>query len=292
MRLRHLIALITILTASTALSAPAGAATAESARAASAEAARLSAARLACSVASTSSCAPGRTIVRWNRSFHCTRRLARYGRLPLKVVVRFSRGRRFGGNGAIDLDTGCAGDGNPSTIDLIVLVRGNGRTYGPGRDAFKVRQRAGYNGGIQLTGHVDCGPRYVGAHQDGVQLQGGRNITFVDFSVGRYHRGRSTCHGAGGAFFYSGASGFRPQNIDVVRGRYIACTHSLFTGSGSGRVVGAKFRSGRTDGSDRKCRGVHGAPPCELETRRVRVSNIVCLRWNGRRNRWVRSRPG
>jgi hypothetical protein len=102
-------------------------------------------------------------------------------------------------------------------------------TYGPGVDAFKVRQGAGYNAGIQLTGHVDCGPRYTSdVHQDGVQLQGGRNITFVDFSVGDYADGRSTCQGAGGAFFYSGASGYVPTNIDVVRGSYIACNHSLF----------------------------------------------------------------
>jgi hypothetical protein len=242
-------------------------------------------------VASTAGCVPGRTLTLRNRKFLCNRPLARYGRLPLKVVVLFTVGRRFGGNGAIDLYTGCAGDGNPSTIDLIVDVRGNGRSYGPGVDAFKVRQRAGYVRGIQVTGHVDCGPRYsAAAHQDGVQLQGGRNITFVDFSVGRYNTGRSTCQGAGGAFFYSGAQGYRPTNIRVVRGRYIACNHSLYAGGGTGSVRGARFRSGRTDGTDPKCRGFHGSLPCDIRAN-VRLTNVVCQRWNARRNVWVASRP-
>lgn len=282
MRLRNVFVLTVILTACAALPAPAQAATAEDA-----------AALLACNVASTSGCNAGRTLTLRNRGFHCHRPLRRYGRLPLKVVVNFTRGRRFGGNGAIDLDSGCAGDRNPRSIDLIVHVRGNGRTYGPGVDAVKVRQRAGYRrGGIQITGHVNCGPRYsAGAHQDGVQLQGGRNIAFVDFSVGRYRQGRSTCQGAGGAFFYSGASGFRPRNIDVVRGRYIACQHSLLAGLGTGTVRGAKFRSGRTDGSDRKCRRFHGSRPCDLRARGVETTRILCQRWAPRQNRWIRSRP-
>lgn len=284
MPLRHLLVLAAILAASALFASPTAAASSGTTQG-------LEASLLDCTVASTADCVPGRTLRLRNRKFLCNRPLARYGRLPLKVVINFSVGRRFGGNGAIDLYTGCAGDGNPATIDLIVDVRGNGRTYGPGVDAFKVRQRAGYNRGIQVTGHVDCGPRYsAGVHQDGVQLQGGRNIAFVDFSVGRYSRGRSTCQGAGGAFFYSGAQGYRPFNIDVIRGRYIACNHSLFAGLGTGSVVGARFRSGRTDGTDRKCRGFHGSPPCDIRAN-VGISRLVCQRWNARRDRWVTSRP-
>lgn len=283
MRLRYFLVLAAILTASASFASPVGAATAATTQASGAS-------FLACMVASTAGCVPGRTLTLRNRKFLCNRPLASYGRLPLKVVVLFTVGRRFGGNGAIDLYTGCAGDANPATIDLIVDVRGNGRTYGPGVDAFKVRQRAGYLRGIQLTGHVDCGPRYnAGAHQDGVQLQGGRNITFVDFSVGRYNTGRSTCQGAGGAFFYSGAQGYRPTNIRVVRGRYIACNHSLFAGLGTGAVRNARFRSGRTDGSDPKCRGFHGSPPCDVRAA-VSFSGLICQRWNARRNVWVASR--
>jgi hypothetical protein len=286
MRFRHLFVPAFILTASLAAPAPAAAATAEGAQ-------QAETALLDCTVASTSTCSPGRKITFRNRRFHCTRPLRRYGRLPLKVKVKFSRGRRFGGSGAIDLDTGCAGDDDPSTIDLIVKVRGNGRTHGPGVDAFKVRQRAGYNRGIQVTGDVDCGPRFSRhTHQDGVQLQGGRDITFVDFTVGRYRRGKSTCQGAGGAFFYSGASGYHPQNIHVVRGKFIACNHSLFAGLGSGTVVGAKFRSGRVDGTDRRCRRFFSAPPCELRSPSVSTSGLTCERWDRRRNRWVASPPG
>jgi hypothetical protein len=278
---RRLLILAAIVTASAAFAPSAGAATIGGAQGLEAVAA------LDCTVASTAGCVAGRTLTLRNRKFFCNRPLARWGRLPLKVVVNFSAGRRFSGNGAIDLYTGCAGDGNANTIDLIVIVKGNGRTYGPGVDAVKVRRGAGYNRGIQVTGTVQCGPRYGGAHQDGVQVQGGRNITFVDFNVGRYNLGRSTCQGAGGAFFYSGGG----QNIDVVRGRYIACNHSLFIGRGTGSVRNARFRSGRTDGTDPKCRGFAGSPPCEVRTSSVSRSGLICQRWNARRNVWVASPP-
>jgi hypothetical protein len=217
----------------------------------------------------------------------CTRPLSSYGPLPLKVIVDFTPGRRYGGNGAIDLTSGCAGDSNTNTIDLIVDVRGDGRTYGPGVDAMKVRWEAGYNASIQLTGTVQCGPRYDGSvHSDGVQLQGGRNITFVDFNVGNYDAGTSTCQGAGGAFFYSGAGGYTPQNISVVRGRMIACNHALNANQArSGTVTGAWFRSGRTDGTDPVCTGYAASHPCE-GAQNVRASGLTCQRWNRNTDRW------
>ena len=143
-------------------------------------------------------------------------------------MLNYTSGRRYGGNGAVDLVTGCAGDANPQSIDLIVDVRGDGRTHGPGTDAIKVRLEAGYDGGIQLTGHADCGPKHdSAAHQDGVQLQGGRDITFVDFTIGDYDGGRSTCQGAGGAFFYSGAGGTsRRTSMSSAAGTSPATTHS------------------------------------------------------------------
>jgi hypothetical protein len=240
-----------------------------------------------CSVADTSGCVPGSTLTLTDAKFLCDRPLSSYGRLPLKVVLNFTPGRPFGENGAIDLYTGCAGDGNSSTIDLIVDVEGNGTTYGPGVDAFKVRQGAGYDAGIQLTGHVDCGPRYApDVHQDGVQLQGGRDIAFVDFSVGNHATGRSTCQGAGGAFFYSGASGYVPTNIDVVRGSYIACNHSLFMGLGSGDVVDAHFRSGRTDGTDPLCTQFAASPACDGDAPGVTTVRVTCQRWNAAGDRW------
>ena len=240
-----------------------------------------------CTVADTSGCVPGSTLTLTDAKFLCDRPLSSYGTLPLKVVLNFTPGRLFGANGAVDLYTGCAGDGNSSTIDLIVDVNGDGTTYGPGADAFKVRQGAGHNAGIQLTGHVDCGPRYTpDAHQDGVQLQGGRDITFVDFSVGNYATGRSTCQGAGGAFFYSSSSGYVPTNIDVVRGSYIACNHSLVRGAGSGDVVDAHFRSGRTDGTDPVCSQFAGSPACDGDASGVTTTRVTCQRWNATSDRW------
>jgi chitodextrinase len=245
-----------------------------------------------CTVASTAGCVPGSTITLTNTQWVCNRAISSYGRLPLKVVVNFTSGFRYGGNGAIDLVSGCAGDGNDQTVDLILDVKGDGRTYGPGMDAMKVRTTAGYTAGIQITGRVECGPRYSStAHQDGVQIQGGRNITFVDFYIGNYDAGLSTCHGAGGAMFYSSAGGYSAQNIHVVRGKYIGCNHSFYTNTGTtGSVRDAMFRSGRTDGTDPVCTQYAGAPPCTGSGDRVAsgvaFTNNTCQRWNRTAKRW------
>jgi chitodextrinase len=237
-----------------------------------------------CTVSNTSGCVPRTTLTFMDGQFVCDRPLSSYGPLPLKVVADYTPGRRYGGNGAVDLTSGCAGDGNAQTIDLIVEVRGDGRTYGPGVDAVKVRLEAGYDGGIQLTGRADCGPRVdSSAHADGVQLQGGRDITFVDFTIGNYDAGTSTCQGAGGAFFYSGAGGYTPQNVSVVRGKYIACNHALnATQARSGSVTNASFRSGRTDGSDPVCTGFAASPACQ-DIDNVQHAGVVCQNWSGTR---------
>jgi chitodextrinase len=246
-----------------------------------------------CTVSSTAGCVPGATLTFKDTQWVCTKPISSYGKLPLKVVLDYTVGRKYGGNGAVDLTTGCAGDGDAQTIDLIVDVRGDGKTYGPGVDAMKVRTTAGYTGGIQLTGHVDCGPKYTAyEHPDGVQLQGGRDITFVDFGVGNYDAGMSTCQGAGGAFFYSNAGGYAPKNVDVVRGKYIACNHSLFVndGGGTGSVTDGMFRSGRTDGTDPVCSAYAGSPACTGTNDRippgVTLTNVTCQRWNAATDTW------
>jgi chitodextrinase len=226
-----------------------------------------------CSVADTSGCVPASTLTFRDGQFRCDRPLSSYGALPLKVVMEYTPGRLFTGNGAVDLITGCVGDGDSSTIDLIVDIRGDGRTYGPGQDALKVRLGAS---GIQITGHADCGPREAGAHQDGIQLQGGRDIAFVDFTIGDYDAGLATCQGAGGAFFYSGANGNTAQDTHVVRGKYIGCNHSLFIGEGSGSVSDAMFRSGRTDGSDPVCTGYAASEACTGSAPGVSTRNLTC----------------
>ena len=90
---------------------------------------------------------------------------------------------------------------------------------------------------------------------------------------------RSTCQGAGGAFFYSNAGGYLPENINVVRGKYIACNHSLLAGHGSGDVTNASFRSGRTDGTDPICNGYAASEPC-MEGAAVTTTRLTCQLWN------------
>ena len=125
-----------------------------------------------------------------------------------------------------------------------------------------------------------------------LQVQGGRDITFVDFNVGFYDSGMSTCQGAGGAFFYSNAGGYVPRNINVVRGNMIACNHSLFVNDAghSGTVTDAMFRSGRTDGTDPMCTGYAGSPACtgtnSVIPASVTLTNVSCQRWSFQYDRW------
>ena len=198
---------------------------------------------------------PGRKITFRNRRFHCTRPLRRWGGCPSRSRSSSAEGRRFGGSGAIDLDTGCAGDDDPSTIDLIVKVKGNGRTHGPGVDAFKVRQRAGYN-----RGHPGHRRRRLRAEVPATPTRTASSSRAVATSPSSTSRSGGTAEevdvpGRRRRLLLLGRLGLPPQNIHVVRGKFIACNHSLFAGLGSGSVVGAKFRSGRVDGTDRRCRG-------------------------------------
>jgi len=232
-----------------------------------------------CTTADTSGCTPGFVITVNNTWWTCTQALANYGTLPLKVVVASTA---VINNSGVDLRTGCAGDSDPNTIDLILDVQGDGMTYGPGEDGVKVRLQAGWNNGIQVTGHAECGPRSNSdVHQDGIQAQGGRNISFVDFNVGNYDAGISTCQGAGGGMFYSSAGGYYGENINVIRGKYIACNKALTTGStgNTGSVTDALFRSGRVDGTDPKCIGINGPATCG-GTGTVTVTNVTCQKWD------------
>jgi hypothetical protein len=205
--------------------------------------------------------------------------------LPVKVTVLATTAYT---SSSVTLTTGCSGDGDPTTIDLILDVRGDGRTVGTTDDAVKTKLQAGYVAGIQITGHVDCGPRSPTAHQDGVQAQGGRDITFADFSVGDWSNGVATCQGAGGAFFFSGANGYAALSTHVLRGSYVACSKGLAVASTSntGSVVGASFRSGRTDGTDPTCTGL-AAPRVCATTSLVPSTGIVCERWSSLSAQWV-----
>ena len=246
--------------------------------------------------ASTSACATtppppppsggGTTITLTNTFWRCTRPVRDYATsgLPLRVVMLYTTNYRPpSGGGAVQLDAGCVGDGT-STTDLVLDVRGDGRTYGPGEDAVRVTTARPGASNLQIEGRADCGRRVGSAHADGIQVLGGTNITFRNFEVGDYDAGIATCQGAGGAFFYSMAT----TNTRIEGGKYVGCNHSLFAGSASGHVTGAMFRSGRTDGTDPACTGYAASEPCmgpELG-RGVTTSAITCQIWNRTQDRW------
>ena len=204
--------------------------------------------------------------------------------LPLRVTMLYTT--MFvppNGGGAVQLDTGCVGDGTNAT-DLVLDIRGDGRTHGPGDDAIRIMNDLPGASNLQIEGRADCGRKVGAAHQDGVHVLGGTNITFRNFQIGNYDAGLATCQGAGGAFFYSGAS----NNTRVEGGKYIACNHSLFAGWSGGHVTGAMFRSGRVDGTDPVCSGYAGSDPCmgPEYNRSVTVSGLTCQYWNAGQDRW------
>jgi hypothetical protein len=244
-----------------------------------------------CTVASTAGCVPGTTLTLQNQTWTCTRALSSYGTLPLKIVLNYTNNST---NFGVRLDAGCAGDANSSTVDLILDIRGNGQTYGIGEDAIRITADSPGASNIQITGHADCGRRTGSAHQDGIQALGGTNITFVDFSIGDYDGGVSTCQGAGGIVFYSNANGNSPRNMQIVRGKYIGCNHSLLDGTApsSGSVTGASFRSGRWNMTTGLCidpqdgQPYSASPPCLTANGSVTESGLTCQRWNRILQRW------
>lgn len=244
--------------------------------------------------ASTSACATppppppsgGTTITLTNTFWRCTRPVREYATsgLPLRVVINHTFNYRPAqGGGAVQLGTGCVGDGTNAT-DLVLDVRGNGRTYGPGEDAVRVMNARPGASNLQIEGRADCGGRVGNAHADGIQVLGGTNITFRNFEVGNYDAGLATCQGAGGAFFYSMAT----TNTRIEGGKYVGCNHSLLANTASGHVQGAMFRSGRTDGTDPACIGYAASEPCmgTQLNRGVTTSGITCQFWNRNLDRW------
>lgn len=226
-------------------------------------------------------CVVGETLTFTDEAFVCDQPLDSYGTLPLKVVVRSTTA--WDDAGAVLLDNGCRGDDDPDTIDLVVVIEGEGpfSDTGPGADALKTRNAPGPQD-IQLTGVIDCGRQAPGAHQDGIQIQGGSSIAFVNVAMGDYQAGLSTCQGAGGAFFYSLND---PQNVDILGGEYIACNHGLLGDEGAGHdVTDARFRSGRNDGSDPSCDFASGGA-C-TQTDGLTLTDVTCEEWNPATDQW------
>jgi hypothetical protein len=226
-------------------------------------------------------CRYGTLIERVDEPFRCSGPLQFQGDLPLYVRARSTTA--WTDTAAVLLDTNCRGDDDPDTIDLILEIEGTGpkSDVGNGQDALKTRMFPGPED-IQLTGTINCGRRVRGARQDGIQIQGGSNLAFVNIKMGDYANGTSTCEGEGGAFFFSSNN---PTNIDVLGGEYVACSHGLSGGAGTMHdVVDAKFRAGRNDGSDPNCTFASGGA-C-TQTTDLTLQNVTCEDWNPSSSSW------
>jgi hypothetical protein len=235
-------------------------------------------------------CAYGTELRFTNQQFRCDRPLSEYGPLPLKLVWNFTGRSDFGDQGHLDFLSGCRGDGNSNTIDVIVVSNADGVRFGAAGGAGKFRTSGPVD--IQITGNFDCGPLGTSAaHQDTWQFHPAHapaRLDIVNGTTGNWDAGTSTCVGAGGAIFWSDT-----YDVDVYGGRYVTCNHGLF-GAGQNRtgneIMGAGFRTGRTDGTDPKCSGFAASDPC-LATSDFRMEGVICQRWNRSTRTWYNVAP-
>jgi Ca2+-binding RTX toxin-like protein len=186
---------------------------------------------------------PGTTIVVKNKPWTCDRPLSEYGVLPI-LVEQTWEDPSANTQDSVGIRAKCTGDGNPSTIDLILHVNGNGRDVGGGRDAVKVGSPPGTvrPHDIEIAGYANCGPPASAAHQDAVQVMSGERITFYNFRSGDVGARTWTCRGAGGTFFVSGNvgnGGDPPTGVVCVRCAMVASNHGL--------LVNWSIRSGARD---------------------------------------------
>ena len=236
-----------------------------------------------------SNCQYGTIIRLTNEQFHCAQPLSNYGPLPVKVVWKFTATPDFGDQGYVDLVSGCRGDSDPDTIDLIIDDNADGVTVGARGGAGKFRTAGPVD--IQLTGKLDCGPLGGSlAHQDVWQVHpthASANLAIVNGYSGNWDAGRSTCIGAGGAIFWSDQ-----YDLDVYGGKYVTCNHGLFAAGQTqpgNVVVGASFRTGRVEpvssGGDPVCQGYYASEPC-LKTAALKLTEVTCQQWNPKTDRW------
>jgi hypothetical protein len=228
----------------------------------------------ACDYADTSGCVAGAELVLNDGEWTCDQPLAAYarslgGELPLKVTARFTRPVETVA-GTVDLTSGCTGDGTEA-IDLILDIQGDGRTVGGTGDALTVKIEAT---DIDITGSIDCGPRGVEAHQDGIQALGANDIAFVDLEVGDWDEQRSTCTGASAGIDISlgGAAGLVPTDYKCIRCRVVACRRAINVGeSVRTQVTDGLFRSGNpAEREEELATGVvglcnFGISPCNVD---------------------------
>lgn len=243
-------------------------------------------------------------ITRTNQSWTCSSSLLSYGPLPIKVTISSTIKwpqpiNPPGGDGAVNLDAGCAGDGNGDTIDLIIDISDvNGVTGGIGKtaDSSKTRLSPGPTN-IQLTGVFECGDptgTSPATHPDAWQFQGASNIDIVNGRSGNYAAGTATCQSAGGIMFYSFGTN---NDIDVIGGEYVGCNHGLNGGQNpvtNVDIIDAKFRTGRTEsrntGGDPNCDNFNPSDAC-INTSMMTLVNVTCQRWNATTDTWTTQTP-
>jgi hypothetical protein len=155
----------------------------------------------------------GTVITLVDQRFVCTGPLSALGELPIileqTVMNNTAAARHI--QGLIDLRSGCSGDGNPDTTDLVIHQYGNGRDVGAASDGLILRLGSH---DLNITGFIDCGFITPGAHQDGLDLRGGRDVTFTDFEIGDWETQSPTCHGAGGLYYVSAFQNGGPTGND------------------------------------------------------------------------------
>jgi hypothetical protein len=209
------------------------------------------------------------------------------GGWPVYIRIQFTPGHVSNVNG-FNYDPGCQGDGDASTIDLVLEVDGDGVTYGVGVDAMKSRQSASATNGLQVTGYASCGPKVGAAHADGLQLQGGTRLDLYDMVLGAtpdaFEAGYPHCQGAGGSYFMSGAGGFTPSNMKLIKSRVIGCNHAINGTQGMqgtsqitdvisrGFTSTGQWPSGACPGITAAVGACTGGPPFSGVT----VTNLVC----------------
>lgn len=135
----------------------------------------------------------------------CAQPLSAYGELPITLISNVPNSvAQTRANGMVNLNAGCVGDGNPNTYDLCLHVNGNGTTLGSSSDAVVLRGARDINVGCAVGRvNIDCGQESSGAHQDGVAVHEGYNVTFHGADSGDWTTQTATCHGAGGVFYPS-----------------------------------------------------------------------------------------
>ena len=158
----------------------------------------------------------GTTLNLLNQRFVCTGPLSAFGELPLTLEMNAANTSAAATNqqGLVDIRDGCTAAGHAG-VDVILHIYGNGGSLGPGWDAVVTRKGSH---DIDFSGFFDCGAIAPGSHQDGLDIRGGTDLTFVDVVSGNWAAQTHTCHGAGGLHYPGGfqASDTPDRRLDQV----------------------------------------------------------------------------